>query len=55
MTRIAILGVAKVPEMILFYADGAAFMLAHDDRGEMSYKRDGLALPHGMSGRKERQ
>ena len=47
--------VAKIPEMIISYADAAAFMLAHGDRGgEMSSKRVGLALPHGMTGRKER-
>lgn len=46
---------AKMPEMIISYADAAAFMLAHCDRGgEMSRKRVGLALPHGMTGRKER-
>lgn len=45
---------AKIPEMIIPYADAAAFMLTHIDRGgAMSYKRVGLALPHGMTGHKQ--
>ena len=45
---------ASIPQMIIPYADAAAFMLAHLDRGgPMSRKRVGLALPHGMTGRKE--
>jgi putative NADH-flavin reductase len=42
-----------VPEMIVPYADAAALMLAHLDRGNaMSRHRVGLALPGGMRGRK---
>jgi putative NADH-flavin reductase len=44
----------KIPQMIIPYADAAAFMLANLDRGgPMSRKRVGLALPHGMTGHKE--
>jgi len=44
----------SIPQMIIPYADAAAFMLANLDRGGlMSRKRVGLALPHGMTGRKE--
>ena len=44
----------NIPQMIIPYADAAAFMLANLDRGgPMSRKRVGLALPHGMRGRKE--
>ena len=44
----------SIPQMIIAYADAAAFMLANMDRGgPMSRKRVGLALPHGMTGRKE--
>jgi hypothetical protein len=43
-----------IPQMIIPYADAAAFMLANLDRGgPMSRKRVGLALPPGMTGRKE--
>jgi len=42
-----------MPQMIVPYADAAAFMLAHLDRGDpMSRHRIGLALPIGMRGRK---
>jgi putative NADH-flavin reductase len=45
---------AKIPQMIIPYADAAAFMLANLDRGgAMSRKRVGLALPAGMKGRKD--
>jgi hypothetical protein len=45
---------AKIPQMIIPYADAAAFMLANLDRGgPMSRKRVGLALPQGMTGHKE--
>lgn len=45
---------AKVPEMIVPYADAAALMLAHlDPIGAMSRHRVGLALPVGMRGRKD--
>jgi hypothetical protein len=45
---------AKVPQMVIPYADAAAFMLAHIDRGgPMSRRRVGLALPRGMTGHKE--
>jgi hypothetical protein len=44
----------RIPEMIIPYADAAAFMLANLDRGgPMSRKRVGLALPLGMTGHKE--
>ena len=43
----------KIPQMIIPYADAAAFMLANLDRGGPMYrKRVGLALPHGMTGHK---
>jgi hypothetical protein len=46
--------VARLPEMIVPYADAASLMLAHVSRGgSMSRKRVGLALPIGMQGRKE--
>jgi putative NADH-flavin reductase len=45
---------ARVPEMIVPYADAAAVMLAHTARGgPMSRKRVGIALPAGMRGRKD--
>ena len=45
---------AKVPEMIVPYADAAALMLAHlEPAGTMSRHRVGLALPMGMRGRKD--
>ena len=44
---------AKIPEMVIPYADAAAYMLANLDRGgEMSFRRIGLALPRGMRGHK---
>jgi putative NADH-flavin reductase len=43
-----------IPQMTIPYTDAAAFMLAHLDRnGPMSRKRIGLALPDGVTGRKE--
>ena len=43
-----------IPQMIIPYADAAAFMLANLNRGgPMSHKRIGLALPQGMTGHKE--
>ncbi|TRZ54944.1 MAG: NAD-dependent epimerase/dehydratase family protein [Rhodocyclaceae bacterium] len=45
---------SKIPQMIIPYADVAAFMLANVNRGgPMSRKRVGLALPAGMKGKKE--
>ena len=45
---------STIPQIIVPYADAAAFMLANLDRGgPMSRKRVGLALPHGMTGHKE--
>ena len=45
---------STIPQMIIPYADAAAFMLANLDRGgPMSRKRVGLALPAGMKGHKE--
>jgi uncharacterized protein len=42
-----------VPQMVVSYADAAAFMLANLERGAtMSRHRVGLALPEGMRGRK---
>jgi hypothetical protein len=42
-----------IPQMIVPYADAAALMLAHLDRGNaMSRHRVGLALPVGMRGHK---
>jgi putative NADH-flavin reductase len=44
-----------VPQMIVPYADAAAFMLVNLDRGgPMARHRVGLALPSGMRGRKPR-
>lgn len=44
----------RVPEMIVPYADAAAFMLAHLQPGEAVARHSvGLALPKGMRGRKE--
>ena len=44
-----------IPQMIVPYADAAAVMLAHLDRGDaMSRHRVGLALPEGKKGRKSR-
>jgi putative NADH-flavin reductase len=44
-----------VPQMIVPYADAAAVMLAHLERGDaMARHRVGLALPPGMRGRKPR-
>jgi len=44
----------KIPQMIIPYADAAAFMLDNLDRGgSMSRTRVGLALPAGMKGRKD--
>jgi putative NADH-flavin reductase len=44
----------SIPQMIIPYADAAAFMLANLARGgPMSRKRVGLALPRGMTGRKD--
>lgn len=44
----------SIPQMIIPYADAAAFMLANLDRGgPMSRKRVGLALPPGMTSQKE--
>lgn len=45
---------ARIPEMIIPYADAAAFMLANTSaRGTFTHKRVGLALPEGMRGHKE--
>jgi hypothetical protein len=45
----------RLAEMIVPYADAAALMLSHLDRGGvMSRHRVGLALPVGMRGRKSR-
>ncbi len=45
---------ARVPEMIVPYADAAAMMLANATRGgPMSGKRIGIALPAGMRGEKD--
>jgi putative NADH-flavin reductase len=42
-----------VPQMIVPYADAAAFMLSNLDRGDaLARHRVGLALPAGMRGRK---
>ena len=42
-----------IPEMIVPYADAAAFTLANLDRGNaMSRRRVGVALPIGMRGQK---
>jgi len=43
-----------IPQMIVPYADAAAFMLAHLDRGDpVSRHRVGIALPIGMKGKKD--
>ena len=45
--------IARLPEMIVPYADAASLMLANVSRGgSMSRKRVGLALPVGMLGKK---
>lgn len=45
----------KMPEMIIKYADAAAFMLGHLHKDDpLSRHRIGLALPVGMRGKKER-
>ena len=45
---------ARIPEMIVSYADAAALMLANlTPAGEMSCHRVGLALPPGMRGKKK--
>jgi putative NADH-flavin reductase len=45
---------ARIPQMIIPFADAAAFMLAHLDASEpFTRRRIGLALPEGMKGRKE--
>jgi hypothetical protein len=45
---------ARIPEMIVSYADAAALMLANiTPFGEMSCHRVGLALPPGMRGNKK--
>lgn len=47
--------VARLPEMIVPYADAAILMLTHASHpSAMSRKRVGLALPVGMRGTKER-
>jgi putative NADH-flavin reductase len=44
-----------IPQMIVPYADAAALMLAHLDRGDrFARHRVGLALPAGMRGKKSR-
>jgi len=46
--------IARLPEMIVPYADAASLMLNHVSRGgSMSRKRVGMALPVGMRGTKE--
>jgi putative NADH-flavin reductase len=46
--------VARVPEMIVSYADAAALILANlTPSGRMSRHRVGLALPAGMRGKKK--
>ena len=46
---------ARVPEMIIPYADAAALMLNNlEPGGPMSRHRVGLALPVGMKGKKDR-
>ena len=46
---------ARVPEMIIPYADAAALMLKNlEPGGAMSRHRVGLALPVGMKGKKDR-
>jgi hypothetical protein len=45
---------ARIPEMIVPYADAASVILAHLEPGGSLYrKRVGLALPVGMRGRKD--
>jgi putative NADH-flavin reductase len=45
---------AKIPQMIIPYADAAAVMLAHlGPEGEMLRRRVGIALPAGMKGHKD--
>ncbi|MGE3955070.1 MAG: NAD(P)-dependent oxidoreductase [Vicinamibacterales bacterium] len=45
---------ARIPEMIIPYADAAAFMLSHAAPGsDLRRKRVGLALPVGLRGHKE--
>ena len=45
---------SRVPQMIIPYADAAAFLLANTaPGGSMARKRIGLALPPGMKGSKE--
>jgi hypothetical protein len=45
---------AHMPEMIITYADAAAFLLTHlDPGGAMDRVRTGLALPPGMKGHKD--
>lgn len=44
---------AKIPQMIVPYADAASVMLAHMQPGDAaSRRRVGVALPEGMKGRK---
>jgi putative NADH-flavin reductase len=46
---------ARIPEMIVPYADAASVMLANlSPRGPMMHHRVGIALPPGMRGKKER-
>ena len=45
---------SRIPNMIIPYADAAAFMLTHlDAAGPFTRKRVGLALPAGMKGKKD--
>lgn len=45
---------ARIPEMIIPYADAAAFMLSNlAQEGPLTRKRIGLALPAGMKGTKK--
>ncbi|MFN7917356.1 MAG: NAD(P)H-binding protein [Vicinamibacterales bacterium] len=45
---------ARIPEMIIPYADAAAFMLTNTTaHGAFTHKRVGLALPEGMRGHEE--
>jgi putative NADH-flavin reductase len=45
---------ARIPEMIVPYADAASVMLANlSPRGPMMHHRIGIALPPGMLGKKE--
>jgi hypothetical protein len=53
--QLAAFFISRVPEMIIPYADAAAFMLAHrEPEGKLSRHRVGLALPAGMRGEKKR-